>query len=410
MISPSASPAHKKTKTQPSGKPTATDDHVHSAPDLVRAVLRDTSTSGCIEPAPCPGTPPTSRQPPLTTTPSPSQNLVPVVTRTIIDSITLLRDLDRGEPDAAALAVLLTHVHELERHLERRLQAAGAPARPPLRTYAGAAAAATAPTPSHVPPATTTTRTGTQSRTPTTTTPVTGTTTRRTRVAPGPQGPAPRMLEPQKNSPTATGRRTSVRLVVRFARNDLDTFRSQPRPHPVVLVNALNEALPMHCIRGIDYNNSGCLILLAKEPYTASQIAVLGPEIWEVIKTHFGLPDDVQEPRFDAGTPWSKVVIHSIPIPVGLEELNSPYCAGLVATDLLNDRQVMPTDIKAMRWLCSEQDCEHKCSVSTTSSPQFVSLMVAFAGKAHAARLCTQGVCVQGAHCRVSVYRPRRRV
>ncbi|KZV95553.1 hypothetical protein EXIGLDRAFT_834258 [Exidia glandulosa HHB12029] len=204
--------------------------------------------------------------------------------------------------------------------------------------------------------------------------------------------------------PQSSCRSPSMRLIVRYPTSDV--LQNSLRPHPATLTSALNKALDADYVSAISYSHRGQLILHTHAPYDAQQLAQHSDKIQHVLRSVHALATDMT-PTLETGETWSKVVVHNVPLPI---------CSG--ASDVLNldalladvcaSNGLHTAAIRVARPLCPRNTLEHRFRASTSSSPQFVPILLGFSDSDAASQLLRNGLVWQYAHCRVSRYRPRR--
>ncbi|EJD34384.1 hypothetical protein AURDEDRAFT_176576 [Auricularia subglabra TFB-10046 SS5] len=222
------------------------------------------------------------------------------------------------------------------------------------------------------------------------------------------KGRPPRSAPPPRASPQARGGPRSqpvARVIVRYG--NTGTLRDRPRPHTASLRHTLNGVLGGEWIAGISYSRVGQLALHAKAPFTAQQLALRGDALRPVIRAAFGLAGDPR-PIFETDAIWSKVVIHRIPLPPSGDSMEAmdvklqAFFADVCSSNGFDSRLV-----RRMQLLCPKGKEEEHFRQSTDLSPRHLSVMLCIADDKLVGRLIRNGAFWQGAHCRISNYRPR---
>ena len=178
-----------------------------------------------------------------------------------------------------------------------------------------------------------------------------------------------------------------------------------PCPHPAALCNALNAALHMPCIGGVEYSRTGQLVLHARAPFTAEHLAAQHDTLWTATRGLFGLAPTVPAPVFEPDTRWTKIVVHAAPLPI--PDGSGDSLESIVKCDLCDSNQLDPAQIKQICWLCADGEVMCKFHATTTVSAQFVTVMIVLVNPTAANVLMCRGVFWQGAHCCTSTYKVR---
>ncbi|KZV86528.1 hypothetical protein EXIGLDRAFT_724734 [Exidia glandulosa HHB12029] len=227
-------------------------------------------------------------------------------------------------------------------------------------------------------------------------------------TAPPVKGPPP-TAQPPPRAPGNSHRRgrSASRVIVRY--RDADILRGRTKPHSAVLLKSLNDALGGDWVAGIAYSRNDRLILHTKSPYSARELALQGGVLRPVIRSAFAFMDD-PEPLFETDDPWSKIVVQRVPLPLlsdSTEHMEDKAQAFLA--DACSSNGFTPDVVRRMQFLCPKGKEEEYFSRSTAQAPQLVSVLLCLSDSRLANRLLRTGAFWQGSHCRVSLYRERRR-
>ena len=206
----------------------------------------------------------------------------------------------------------------------------------------------------------------------------------------------------ERTTPTTA----STRLVVRFAG---DGIPADVRPHPATFRDSLNTALHMRAVEGIQYSRAGQLILHTLHPYTAQQLAPLADQMWPVIQAAFRIADTPHRPIFEPDDAWTRIVVHQVPVPVWDGKKDAQATHEEMTRDLCQANLLPAEAVRQMRWLCSKDEEARRIQSSTSTSPTFVSIMLALHGPNIATALWKRGVVASGALCAVTNYKTRPR-
>lgn len=207
-----------------------------------------------------------------------------------------------------------------------------------------------------------------------------------------------------RSMPRSAPQSTSTRLVVRYPNSN--ALHNSLRPHPETLTNALNKALEANYVSAISYSRRGQLVLHIRASYDAQQLTQHYDKIQCVLRSVHALDTDMT-PTLETGETWSKVVVHDVPLPICGGD-NDMLNIDALLTDVCASNGLPDSAIRLARPLCHRDTLEHRFRASTSSSPQYVPILLGFSNDDTASHLLQTGINWQYAHCRVSRYRPRR--
>ncbi|EJD49902.1 hypothetical protein AURDEDRAFT_160925 [Auricularia subglabra TFB-10046 SS5] len=212
------------------------------------------------------------------------------------------------------------------------------------------------------------------------------------------------LTAPQTPRPTPPPESPQSRcLIVRY-----DTVDEQRRPHPSKIVRSLNAALGRELLSAVSYTRDNQITLHAKAPHTAQQL-ISQDKILRNTLNSLLFPNLSTKPSatFDTGDPWSKVVLHRVPLPVWQTKTTVDRQLKALASDLCQSNGLSSNQVRRIRLLCAHGDQEKLLRASSDVAPQHVSLLLCTADQDAAARLLRNGAIIQSAHCRASAYHPR---
>ncbi|KZV90465.1 hypothetical protein EXIGLDRAFT_720324 [Exidia glandulosa HHB12029] len=212
-------------------------------------------------------------------------------------------------------------------------------------------------------------------------------------------------VQPPSSRPAAT--RSTAHVTVR-----LRCLLYEPdRPHPSRVRDALNKALGADTISSLRYSKDNNIILHPKAPYTVQQLLARRTDIQKCLSQLVCYVDDVPA-FFDTGGTWSKLVIHHAPIPVNPCEPTAKQYPHRIFSTLVNDisqsNSIAEDTIRDLRLLCPAKEEKNRFTFSEAEHPHYESILFCIADDGIARRLLETGITIQGAHCRVTPYRPRR--
>ncbi|KZV92333.1 hypothetical protein EXIGLDRAFT_718425 [Exidia glandulosa HHB12029] len=197
-------------------------------------------------------------------------------------------------------------------------------------------------------------------------------------------------------------------VVIRF----LTSLRNQRRPHPSHVRDALNKALADKThggdwVSSIRYSRDDQLIL---HPHSSRTVAHLIDRRRTIDATLRPLlcPDDHCIIQFDSGGLWSKLVIHHAPLPIWDDDSTPQKRFTNLISELNHEGKYSRDSFRSARLLCPRDEGERRMRNSSRFSPQYASILLCIQDDDTAGRLLREGISVQGQHCRVSTYRPRR--
>ncbi|KZW03136.1 hypothetical protein EXIGLDRAFT_828874 [Exidia glandulosa HHB12029] len=215
--------------------------------------------------------------------------------------------------------------------------------------------------------------------------------------------PTERTWQPGARQPEPTTTAPPKHIVVRF----LSSLRNQRRPHPAHVRDALNKSLGANWVSGIRYSRDDQIILHPHASRTVQQLLERRRTIDDTLRPLL-CPDDKTLLSFDAGGTWAKLVIHGAPLPVWDEESTPRKQFLSLIPQLLQSGEIDRDSLRHTRLLCSPDEAERRMRTCGRFSPQYASILFCVQDDDAAARLLRHGIMVQGLHCRVSLFRPRR--
>ncbi|EJD38631.1 hypothetical protein AURDEDRAFT_172258 [Auricularia subglabra TFB-10046 SS5] len=197
----------------------------------------------------------------------------------------------------------------------------------------------------------------------------------------------------------------------------IGTLRNRNLPHPRYIIDTL-KVISEISIAAIRYTRDHQIVLYPKAPCTVQDLIDKSGSLHSLLNTILG-PADKPPPAFDTGSSWTRVVIHRAPLPVW-EPPSSRYnetrplprpvnCRlGDLVDDLCASNSIDRNSVHDARPLCSLESRDTLFLTSEKRAPQHCSVMICLSNGDTATRLLKHGAFVQGAHCRVTPYRPRR--
>lgn len=210
--------------------------------------------------------------------------------------------------------------------------------------------------------------------------------------------PAPLPIPPQ------TQPASSTRLIVRYPGILAPPFR----PHPTSIVQNVNTQLKRDMLAAISYSRDDQLILHTKHPFTAHDLLTRSTALRRALDPLlFPGASQPPSPVYDTGQPWSKLVLHGVPLPVWQPTSTVQDQLRTLSADLCSLNSLSCDNIRLLRPLCSRADEERTFRSSTKRSPCLVSILVCTTDNDAATRLLRNGAVIQNAFCRATAYRPR---
>ncbi|EJD44371.1 hypothetical protein AURDEDRAFT_185040 [Auricularia subglabra TFB-10046 SS5] len=215
--------------------------------------------------------------------------------------------------------------------------------------------------------------------------------------------PVPQLPRPQGRSPLnvtlPTPRTTpqpdpspSSRLIIRYR----DTPCPQRHLHPRTIVQSINSCFKSPVLSAVSYSRDGALMLHTLPPFTARRLLDHSDTLRDKLGTLL-FPDVTKKPTpaFDPGEPWSKVVLHGVPLPIWDDKTTVECQLRALASDLCSPNKVSPASIQLLRPLCPRATQAKLFQSSTETSPHLMSVLLCISDGDEASRLLRDGAVVQ---------------
>lgn len=182
-----------------------------------------------------------------------------------------------------------------------------------------------------------------------------------------------------------------------------------PRDNPHRKVYDVMKTVLGDKLSAVSFTGDRGFVLHAKAPFTAEQIALeKGDSLQGMAYTLFRIGiSDQPYPTFDIGKPWTKVVVHGVPLPLWHERATTVRQIDFIVYSMCEANAVPRPLVARANILCPKGDLDRLLRSSTESLQPQVAIQLCISDSTIASRLLQDGIFVFGAHCRVSPYRPR---
>lgn len=217
---------------------------------------------------------------------------------------------------------------------------------------------------------------------------------------------------PRKRTPRPPDSPPSVTL--RY----IGSLRNRELPHPRFIIDKL-KCISEISLAAVSYTRDHQLVLYPKAPCTVEDLYKHRNPLTSLLNSILS-PADKPPPAFDTGSSWTRVVVHHAPLPpckppynrfppkVPDPPLPVSFRLGILVDDLCASNHIDRDSLHDLRALCPLEARDKLFFASEDRAPQHCSLMLCLADSDAATRLLKHGAFVQGAHCRVTLYRLRR--
>lgn len=135
------------------------------------------------------------------------------------------------------------------------------------------------------------------------------------------------------------------------------------------------------------------------------QLAALSNQLWPVIQRALRIADTPECPIFEPDDTWTRIVLHSVPLPVWDNKRDHQMRQDIMIKDLCHANSLPEEAVRQVHWLCCHEEVATRIHSSTAATPTFVSIMVALLGPNTATPLRKCGAVISGTCCRVTSYK-----